>query len=85
VALDNAVEGCVSETYSAYLATLQARLSRHSDLGAPLAEIARDETNHAAFSWQLAGWLEARLEPGAARSIAARRSAALAQLGARSV
>jgi hypothetical protein len=81
VALDNAVEGCALETYSAYLATVQARLTQQHALGADLAQIARDETGHAAFSWQLAAWLEPQLDRPVARSIAQRRLAALRNLG----
>jgi hypothetical protein len=83
VALDNALEGCVSETHSAYLATVQARLAARDAMGASLRQIARDETRHAAFSWQLAAWLEPGLDVQVRRRISARRLGALAALGAR--
>jgi len=83
VALDNALEGCVSETYSAYLNTAQARLAARDAMGAGLGQIARDETRHAAFSWQLAAWLEPGLDVQARRRIGARRMGALAALGTR--
>jgi len=83
VALDNALEGCVSETYSAYLATAQARLVARDAMGASLRQIAHDETRHAAFSWQLAAWLEPGLDVQVRRRISARRSSALAVLGTR--
>jgi hypothetical protein len=60
IALDNAVEGCVHETYSGVQAAHQA-LTSHPSLRAPLLRVARDELRHAAWSWQLARWLEPRL------------------------
>jgi hypothetical protein len=81
VALDNALEGCVHETYSAYLATAQARLAAGTELSAPLARIAEDETAHAALAWQIASWLEPTLDPRARRRIDALRTAAIAHLG----
>jgi hypothetical protein len=83
VALDNALEGCVSETYSAYLATVQARLATRDLMGAGLLQIARDETRHAAFSWQLAAWLEPGLDAQVRRRISARRLGALTALAPR--
>jgi hypothetical protein len=52
-------------------------------MGASLRQIARDETRHAAFSWQLAAWLEPGLDVQVRRRISARRLGALAALGAR--
>lgn len=84
VAFDNALEGCVSETYSAYLATIQARLvAGPGKLRSSLRAIAQDETRHAALSWQLAGYLEARLDPQVRQRIAAARVRAISRLGAR--
>ncbi|HEX6240652.1 MAG TPA: ferritin-like domain-containing protein, partial [Polyangiales bacterium] len=80
VALDNALEGCVNETYAAYLATAQARLSRGTGLEPALASIASDETEHSALSWRIAAWLEPRLAPGVRRRIAAARERALLAL-----
>jgi hypothetical protein len=81
VALDNALEGCVHETYSAYLATAQARLATGTELSAPLERIAEDETAHAALAWQIASWLEPTLDPRVRRRIDALRTRAIAQLG----
>jgi hypothetical protein len=84
VALDNALEGCVQESYGAYLATLQAGVARDPEVRRALAQIARDETRHAALSWQLAGWLEPQLPPSTRRRVDAARAAAIAALGERS-
>jgi hypothetical protein len=78
IALENAVEGCVRETYGALLATSQARVARDPVVRAAMVRIARDETRHAALSWSVGRWLEARLDRSAkARVEAAKRAAAL--------
>jgi hypothetical protein len=81
VALDNALEGCVHETYAAYLATAQARLARAPRLREPLQRIAQDETRHAALAWQIAAWIEPQLPNASRLRIAARRESALQALG----
>lgn len=81
VALDNALEGCVQESYGAYLATVQARVARDPEVTRALAGIARDETRHAALSWQLAGWLEPQLPVATRRRVDAARAAAIRALG----
>jgi len=61
VALDNATEGCVNETYGAAVAHYQARTASDPLVRATLARIAQDETRHAALSWSVAEWLEPHL------------------------
>ena len=65
VALDNAVEGCVRETYGALVATWQAAHASDPRVAAAMAVIADDETRHAALSWALHAWVAARLDAGA--------------------
>lgn len=69
IALENAVEGCVRETYGALLATRQAQLARDPVVRSAMMRIARDETRHASLSWRVGRWLEARLEPAARRNV----------------
>ncbi len=77
MAIENAVEGCVRETYGALLATRQAEQARHPGVRAAMQRIARDETRHAALSWSVGRWLETRLDPGARENVArAKRGAA---------
>jgi hypothetical protein len=52
--LDNAVEGCVRETFGALLAHCQAALARDPAVATALARIAEDETRHAELSWEIA-------------------------------
>ncbi len=62
VALDNAVEGCVRETYGALVATWQAAHARDPRVAAAMGVIAEDETRHAALSWALHAWARERLD-----------------------
>lgn len=80
IALENAVEGCVRETYGALLAHHQAQTALDPDVRAVMRVIAEDETRHATLSWQVAHWLEPQLPAGAQRAIASARGAAWVQL-----
>ena len=77
VALENAVEGCVKETYAALLAHHQASAAQDPEIQAVMVPIAADETRHAALSWAVARWAERLLAAaGRARVEAAREAAA---------
>lgn len=80
LAIHNAVEGCVRESFGALSATWQARHATHPDIARAFARIAEDETRHAAFSWELAAWLETRLDARAAARVANARAHALDEL-----
>lgn len=80
MALENAIEGCVRETYGALLATRQASQATDPVVRAAMLRIARDETRHAALSWQVGRWLETRLDAAAKRNVARAKQAAAAQL-----
>ncbi|MCA9642630.1 MAG: hypothetical protein KC492_18165, partial [Myxococcales bacterium] len=60
VALENAVEGCVRESFAALVGLWQSERAS-TDLQQALREIAVDELRHAALSWRVARWLEPRL------------------------
>lgn len=78
VALENAREGCVRETYGALVATHQARTATDSRARDVLTRIANDETGHAALSWDVAAWLDTRLDEGERASVRAARDEAVA-------
>jgi len=80
MAVENAVEGCVRETYGALLATRQAALATDPVVRAAMLRIARDETRHASLSWQVGRWLETRLAPAAKRNVARAKHAAATEL-----
>lgn len=76
MAVENAIEGCVFETWAALLATFQAEHAGDMELRTTMKTIARDETRHAALAWDVAAFLDARLAPSErARVSEARRDA----------
>ncbi|MCY1044513.1 ferritin-like domain-containing protein [Corallococcus sp. bb12-1] len=61
VALDNAVEGCVRETYGALVAHHQALHAQDAEVREAMVRIAEDETRHAGLSWDIDQWARPRL------------------------
>ncbi len=80
IATENAVEGCVGETYGAALALRQAQCARDPELREAMKGIARDEMRHAALAWEVARWLEPKLSPAARRRVLAARARAVEAL-----
>jgi hypothetical protein len=85
IAVENAVEGCVRETYGALVAMFQAEAAKDTAVARHMRRVAADEVRHATLSWQVAGWVAGKLGPRArARVESARRTAAmelLAEIG----
>lgn len=80
LALENAVEGCVRETFGALLASYQARCARDAEIRSVMTRIALDETRHAALAWAIAREIEPRLDDRTRRRIARARARAVAKL-----
>jgi hypothetical protein len=80
IALENAAEGCVRETYGALLATHQAHAAADPEVRATMAGIALDETRHAALAWDIADWAGARLDDRARRRVECARVQAIRDL-----
>ena len=68
------------ETFGALSATWQARHASHREIAGALAVIADDETSHAAFSWELAAWLDTQLDAPARARVAAARARGFEEL-----
>jgi hypothetical protein len=82
-ALDNAIEGCVHETYAALEAAHQALHAQDPAVRATMQRITADETRHAELAWQIARWVAQRLRDGERREIRERQLAAVEALGER--
>ena len=80
LALDNAVEGCVFETFSALKAHYQAANATDERIQSLMQEIARDETSHAQLAWDIHSWLMHHLSEEQQASIRQAQRQALAQL-----
>jgi hypothetical protein len=77
IAVENAVEGCVHETFAAALTLVQAMTAADTRVRAAMRRITPDEMRHAQLAWDVARWLETRLSAGARTRVArARRRAA---------
>ncbi|MCG5052866.1 MAG: diiron oxygenase [Myxococcales bacterium] len=63
LALDNAVEGCVRETFGALVAAYQATRAADPNVAALMQQIARDEASHAELAHELDAWLWPQLSP----------------------
>jgi hypothetical protein len=76
MALENAIEGCVRETYSALECAWQGYVATDAVVRATMRRIARDELRHLAFSWAVHAWAIGRLDAaGRARVRRAQRDA----------
>jgi hypothetical protein len=65
IARENAVEGCVGETYGALLAVWQGEHARDAGVRDAMREIAPDELRHAALAWAVATWADGLLSEDA--------------------
>ncbi|MBS2014803.1 MAG: ferritin-like domain-containing protein [Deltaproteobacteria bacterium] len=61
IAIENAIEGCVRETYGALVAAHQAEHAKRRDVRRAMTTIARDEASHAELAWNVHAWLMTRL------------------------
>ena len=61
IATENAVEGCVRETWAALEAAHQARTAADPELRRVMASIAADEARHAELSHDLDAWIRTQL------------------------
>lgn len=83
VALHNAVEGCVHESFAALMAAVRSTSAADPRLRRVFAKIAADETRHGQLAWDLDAWLHERLEPAELQLVELRRREALERLPAR--
>ncbi len=63
LAMDNAVEGCIYESFSALKAQYQSLHATDERILAVMKVIARDETHHAQLAWDIHHFLVAQLSP----------------------
>ena len=80
LAIDNALEGCVNETFGAALAAMQAERATDPQVRRMMGVIAKEELGHSALSWQLAAWLDERLDAGGRERVRAARRQAVTTL-----
>ena len=80
VAIENAVEGCVHETFGAALAAFQAERAADADVRRAMRAIARDEARHAVLAADIARWADRRLDSRERARVRAARERAVRAL-----
>jgi hypothetical protein len=80
IARENAVEGCVGETFGAAVNMVQSMTAGDRSVRSTMGHVARDELQHAELAWAIARWIEPRLEPAARRRVARARGKAMQRL-----
>lgn len=83
VALHNAVEGCVHETFAAIVARHQAEHAEDESIRQVFARIAEDELRHAQLAWDLHAWLVEQLDEDDRPVVLKAQRRALSELPAR--
>ncbi len=83
IALENAVEGCVHETWAAMEALVQSERAARPGVAATMGAIADDEMRHASLAWQVAAWLELQLTETERTAVCEAREGARAALEAK--
>ncbi|MDI1447888.1 ferritin-like domain-containing protein [Polyangium sp. 6x1] len=73
IALDNAVEGCVRETFGALVGMWQARAAKDPAVRRAMRRIALDEARHASLAWAIDEWIRPRLDAAARERVEAAR------------
>ncbi len=79
-AIENAVEGCVRETYGAALAMWQSANAKDARVRNAMREIAADEARHADLGWRIDAWLASSQHASARRATIQAREAAIRDL-----
>lgn len=80
IAIENAVEGCVRETFAALVAEVQAARATDADLRDALRTIAKDETRHAALAHAVRAFLDSKLSTDERAAVDRAHREALARL-----
>jgi hypothetical protein len=80
VALENAAEGCVRETWGALAGLVEAMTSRAPDLRRAMRSIGADEAFHASSAWAVHAWAMPRLSASERRRVHQAMRDAIAEL-----
>ena len=81
MAIENAVQGCVRETFSAAVALVQAETASDARVRSALRRIAKDEMRHAELAWDVHHWVSGRLGVAARRRVSRALRTAAREVG----
>ena len=79
-ALENAVEGCVRETFGALVSMHQRERAKDARIARAMRGVSDDEARHAELAWAIHRWATPRLSPAARRRIRGAQARALNEL-----
>jgi hypothetical protein len=82
MAIENAIEGCVRETYGALVTMWQGRTAADAQFRRAVRRIGRDEVQHAQLAWEVHRWAHQRLSRAARRDVERARADAIHKLRA---
>jgi hypothetical protein len=82
VALENAVEGCIRETYGAVHGLVEVHTSRDATMRRAMQSIAADECRHAELAWAVHAWAMPRLTEDERRAVEGAMKDAVAEIAA---
>ncbi len=80
MALENAVEGCVRETYGAVVGLIEGETSPSSSVRRAMRSVSADECRHAELAWAVHAWAMPQLSPNEAREVEIAMRAAIDEI-----
>lgn len=83
VALENAVEGCVRETYGAVIGLIEGETAPEASIRKAMRAVATDECRHADLAWAVHAWAMPQLSAEQALCVQAAMSVAIAEIAAK--
>jgi hypothetical protein len=83
MAIENAVEGCVRETYGAVQGLVEAQTARDRGIRRAMKSIAADECRHAELAWAVHAWAMPRLRERERLEVERAMKNAIAEIAAR--
>jgi hypothetical protein len=83
VALENAVEGCIRESYGAVQGLVEAQTSPDDSVRRAMQSIATDECRHAELAWAVHAWAMPRLTGDERRAVERAMKDAVAEIASR--
>jgi hypothetical protein len=83
VALENAVEGCVRETYGAVMGLVEAKRGADACARRALRAVAVDECRHAELAWAVHAWTMSQLQATQRDRIQERMNEAIEEIASR--
>jgi hypothetical protein len=82
VVLENAVEGCVRETYGAVMGLIEAERATDASVRGAFRSVAADECRHAELAWAVHSWATSQLSKAQLEQIQRAMRAAITEIAA---